>query len=85
MDIGAVSIQRDPKKVTMWCDSTRGAIAAWAVVNIVPVPPPVDKLSIEKTGKAPVWCLHTLVWLSSGVQSICDSEKMYDLSTQPFQ
>ena len=33
-----------------------------------PVPPPVDKLPIEKTGEA-----H----LSSGVQSICDAEKVY--------
>ena len=38
---------------------------------------PVDKLLIEKTVEAPVWCLHTLTWLSSGVQSICDAEKMY--------
>ena len=42
-----------------------------------PVPLPVDKLSIEKTGEAPVWCLHTLSWPSSAVQSICDAEKMY--------
>ena len=42
-----------------------------------PVPPPVDKLPIEKTGEAPVWYLHTLIWLSSGVQSICDAEKVY--------
>ena len=41
------------------------------------VPPPVDKLPIEKAGKAPVWCLHTLIWLSSGVQSMFDAEKMY--------
>ena len=26
-----------------------------------PVPPPVDKLPIEKTGEAPVWCLQTLI------------------------
>ena len=31
MDIGAVSIQRDTRKSTMWCDSTRGVIAPWAV------------------------------------------------------
>ena len=45
-----------------------------------PVPHPVDKLPIKKTGEAPVWSLHTLIWLSSmssGVQSICDAEKMY--------
>ena len=41
------------------------------IVNIV------VKLPIEKTGEAPVWCLHTLIWLSSSVQSICDAEKMY--------
>ena len=39
-----------------------------------PVPPQVDKLPIEKTGEAPVWCLHTLIWLSSRVQYICDAE-----------
>ena len=42
-----------------------------------PFPPPADKLPIEKTGEAPVWCLHTLIWLSRDVQSICDAEKMY--------
>ena len=40
-------------------------------------PVPVDKLPIEKTGEAPVWCLHILIWLSSGVQSIYDAEKVY--------
>ena len=37
----------------------------------------IDKLPIEKTGEAPAWCMHTLIWLSSGVQSICDAEKVY--------
>ena len=31
MELGAVSIWRNPRKSTMWCDSTRGAIAPWAV------------------------------------------------------
>ena len=30
-------------------------------------PPPVHKLPIEKTGEVPVWCLPTLIWLSSCV------------------
>ena len=34
-----------------------------------------------KKGEAPVWCLHTLMWLSSGVQSIWDAEKVYGRHT----
>ena len=49
-----------------------------------PVPSPVDKLPIEKTGEAPVWYLHTLIWLSSGVQSICDTKKCMAATVNKF-
>ena len=37
---------------------------------------PADQLPIEKPREAPVWCLASLIWLSSGVHSICDAEKV---------
>ena len=35
-----------------------------------------DQLPMEKTREAPFWCSPALIWLSSGVQSICDAEKV---------
>ena len=31
-----------------------------------------------------MWCLHTLIWLSSGVQSFCDAEKVYGRTVGRF-
>ena len=45
---------------------------------------PVDKLPIEKTGEAPVWCLHTLIWLSSGVQSFVTLRKCIAATVNKF-
>ena len=37
---------------------------------------PADQLPIEKTREAPVCCLLALIWLSGGVQTICDAKKV---------
>ena len=53
-------------------------LGGYRVVNIVNRSRPrLTSCLLQKTGEAPVWCLHTLIWLYNGVQSICDAEKMY--------
>ena len=44
MDVGDVSIRRDPRKSTMWRDSTRGAIAQYCVL-----PRSIKNESLAKT------------------------------------
>ena len=45
---------------------------------------PADQLPIEKTCEAPVWCLAALIWLSSGVQSICVPKKCMPATFNKF-
>ena len=45
---------------------------------------PADQLPIENTLEGPVRCLSDSIGLSSGVQLICDAEKMTAVTSYTF-